>query len=310
MRIFSLAIAVTFVSLGLFPAQALGGTDPKNINPKIPAVKNEQGDVIKDRIQPAHRFLAYCYEYDRDARTIKYIDCDIQIALKKPETPTATNPSPGHKNHADGRPIGKLWMAEDGVEVDTLDFTFYGNGGRKQFFYLSPEAAGEVIVEATTIIKDENGDARECAAPAGCTYNIPFHVRYRDLKPLLPLEGEGIYHKVVRNGVDKHPNGTYAKTGTINKLEKIANDYYGITNNKLSINDMSLPWGGMFDLNGQWWVDKTKGNGHVSHRTGTSIDINSKDAGNWDVDTNFLEKLAIAAGCERWTSSGIHIECK
>jgi hypothetical protein len=37
---------------------------------------------------------------------------------------------------------------------------------------------------------------------------------------------------------------------------------------KISINDMSLPWGGLFDINGDWLTP------HTSHRRGMSVDIN------------------------------------
>ena len=33
----------------------------------------------------------------------------------------------------------------------------------------------------------------------------------------------------------------------------------------------------MFDLNRQWFVNKTEGNGHIGHREGISADINRAD---------------------------------
>ena len=48
---------------------------------------------------------------------------------------------------------------------------------------------------------------------------------------------------------------------------------------KPRVTDMSLPAGGMFDLNGKWFVNKDEGNGHVSHRIGEDVDFSAEDDG-------------------------------
>jgi len=64
-------------------------------------------------------------------------------------------------------------------------------------------------------------------------------------------------------------------------LQRLANAYRIVTVEErsdegytlgliLSVNDMSLPWGGKFDITGEWTGD------HNSHRKGTSIDINKR----------------------------------
>jgi hypothetical protein len=64
-------------------------------------------------------------------------------------------------------------------------------------------------------------------------------------------------------------------TATINDaLLKIAIKWHSSfpAEQLLFINDMSLPYGGLFDVNGQW---NTSG-GHSSHRIGTDVDIRSE----------------------------------
>jgi hypothetical protein len=50
---------------------------------------------------------------------------------------------------------------------------------------------------------------------------------------------------------------------------------------RLSINDLSLVRGGVYDLNKQWFGDN-QGNPHWGHRTGTEADIDTKDSQNND----------------------------
>lgn len=57
---------------------------------------------------------------------------------------------------------------------------------------------------------------------------------------------------------------------TSEKLKKIAEEYYKRSGRILSINDISLPRGGLFDYKATWAPP------HSSHRTGTDADINQK----------------------------------
>lgn len=47
----------------------------------------------------------------------------------------------------------------------------------------------------------------------------------------------------------------------------MATDYYYQFSATLGINDMSLPWGGLFDICGDWEP------GHDTHRIGTAVDM-------------------------------------
>ncbi len=69
--------------------------------------------------------------------------------------------------------------------------------------------------------------------------------------------GEGTVHP------DNHYTTIYAMTNTW----LIAETYYEQTGTTLGINDMSIRWGGLFDINGNW------NNPHMSHRRGEDVDI-------------------------------------
>ncbi|MEK6589496.1 MAG: penicillin-insensitive murein endopeptidase, partial [Nitrospinota bacterium] len=88
-----------------------------------------------------------------------------------------------------------------------------------------------------------------------------------------PLPDNGVYHIVNRLDKDTHPEGTYGMPETVIKLEEIAQQYFYRTDRKLSINDLSLPKGGLFDYKAIWAPP------HKEHRIGTDADINRTDGG-------------------------------
>jgi hypothetical protein len=91
---------------------------------------------------------------------------------------------------------------------------------------------------------------------------------------LMPLTTGTNYELV--GSTSTHFDSHYGEKATLNAIENLANDmasrYPGL---KLRINDMSLEYGGLFDLPADWTrrsTDKTK-NGHGSHRFGIDVDI-------------------------------------
>jgi hypothetical protein len=100
---------------------------------------------------------------------------------------------------------------------------------------------------------------------------------------------------VVRGGTDTHPEGTYGTQKTLTRLQTISGAYFKLTKRKLSINDLSLPWGGLFDLCGTWNPADKCGDplhgGHGTHRLGTDADINRTDGGGEYADCYTDQKL-------------------
>ena len=97
--------------------------------------------------------------------------------------------------------------------------------------------------------------------------------------------------EVVRDVDSLHPNGDYGVLNLVGPLMAIARDYKTRTRAKLSINDMSLPWAGVFDLSGDW----NPSPGHFSHQQGHSVDFNHFDL-NGNSPKVLLHTLATAAG--------------
>lgn len=111
----------------------------------------------------------------------------------------------------------------------------------------------------------------------GIKDKVDLHVRVPGLQ-LLPASS--YYDKI--GGTDKHhgppsnPNDDHNHWGTNefnNRIESMSLAWLNLFSNepKLQINDMSLPYGGLFDINGQW----NSASGHDTHREGTNADIKS-----------------------------------
>lgn len=68
----------------------------------------------------------------------------------------------------------------------------------------------------------------------------------------------------------QHPESHYGHPALIAALETLADKYYQKFNTPLQVNDISLPWGGLFDLgrDGPWWKSP-----HAEHRDGKQADI-------------------------------------
>lgn len=87
---------------------------------------------------------------------------------------------------------------------------------------------------------------------------------------------ESEYYTKVRNPDESHPDecAFWGTSSMIDQISKLAEEYYNYQSQhiKLSINDMSLKYGGVFDLNNNC------SNPHWRHRTGESVDINRRGA--------------------------------
>jgi len=247
---------------------------------------------------------------DREASTDKAyfkcstlaFECKVQIILRKS---TIANDSAGHAgNHAGDRPIGKLMNIDSGEEGHYLSFTL--KGGVAYIDYLAPEVSG-------TYVADYSYQYPWMDSPdwiyAARTYEVQI--------PLKPMPAN--LHYRLTGQTTKHPVNHYGASALRDGLTSMSDDYFEYTGEAgtaftLGINDMSLPWGGMFDLNGQWWVDNTSGNGHVKHRIGMSVDIDHYDQfRNKSIKEDYLDKtMKEKYSCKRLEKDIdlIHYECK
>jgi hypothetical protein len=92
----------------------------------------------------------------------------------------------------------------------------------------------------------------------------------------LPESGDDVFYVRARtaeggnNPYHPNPYAYYARQEMVNALMQLAKDYYedqSTKEQKLRFKDMSLEWGGLFDLDGNWTCS------HVRHRTGKSVDV-------------------------------------
>ncbi len=122
--------------------------------------------------------------------------------------------------------------------------------------YTAPEISGEEKITAT--LKDTEEKVSKS-----------IFIMVPDLGPLFSLQ---FYRLTGQTG--DHPDNHYGTNDTIFNIQGMAQDYFDlcdedICNETLGINDMSLIWGGLFDVDGNW----NSATGHGLHRGGKSVDI-------------------------------------
>jgi hypothetical protein len=90
------------------------------------------------------------------------------------------------------------------------------------------------------------------------------------------------------------PDNNHYGTATraIQDIQQLARDYHRRFSERLMINDMSLPFGGGFDVSGGWRTDidqpGCRSRGHCTHRLGTDVDVADRTAGGARVDPAWL----------------------
>lgn len=126
--------------------------------------------------------------------------------------------------------------------------------------YTAPEISGEEKITAT--LKDTGEKASKSI--------------FTMVPALGPMSSLPFYRLTGQNA--KHPDNNYATNDTIFRIQGIAQDYFdlcdgNICNETLGINDMSLPWGGLFDVHGDWKKPHGMKRGVDKHRIGSAVDI-------------------------------------
>ncbi len=103
------------------------------------------------------------------------------------------------------------------------------------------------------------------------------------------LEGLPNYYVYQKVGVQpQHPSPFYGTFNTVYRIQRICERFYQETGLVAGVNDISLPWGGLFDLGpnygGQWW-----GTPHIEHRWGLNADMPYQYLGTTAQRTRFQE---------------------
>lgn len=105
--------------------------------------------------------------------------------------------------------------------------------------------------------------------PTSYTFIDTFNVEIPNLQEL-PEPGSSSLYEKLRDGTNTHPQGHHGTPYALQMISLIAENYWVLSGNKLSVNDISLPDGGLFDISNNWTPP------HDEHRVGTSVDINRK----------------------------------
>jgi hypothetical protein len=129
------------------------------------------------------------------------------------------------------------------------------DNGRCRVTYTAPEAAGRIFIMA------EVDGAR--SFPHGVT------VRLSGLQPLEASPG-----LILIGDTNTHRENHYGTPRTLEALRNIGDEWvrlYPNPNDRVGINDMSLEWGGLFDIHSTWAPP------HDYHRTGENVDVRTVD---------------------------------
>jgi hypothetical protein len=223
----------------------------------------------------------YCLVFRPGYATVEECDCTFTYKFMGMKTPVEDlGNNGGHNHNLDTHPLhepvgGKLQAIPDSAATWLDGEKHWWVEGHTLYNPLFvrhplPEVAGSI--ESEIIVTAPLG----WACSGGCW--TPDSKRYLDsinvgIGELTRLEDSGEHHVVMRGGTTTHPEGTYGKSDNINRLKEIAKEYFDRTDRKLSINDISLPMGGLFDYKNNWATP------HKEHRTGTDVDINRTDGG-------------------------------
>lgn len=194
-----------------------------------------------------------------------------------PKAPASASDNNGGHAHADpkasppeSRPIGTLRF--NGATSRTVDAVVNAKTECAQpVDHLTPVYAGKASAELLvtlpdgwhTVYPEPLDDSRK-----SWKYLETFDIAHPGLAAL-PASGDGSYvksRKSDRNHVDADAFSINAEARDY--LEALIWYYKYASNRALSINDISLPKGGHFDIGGEW------SGSHYEHRFGTEVDIN------------------------------------
>lgn len=208
-------------------------------------------------------------------------EADVSFTLTKPAPPAGCTlqlsvepvPQSGGHNHESGRPSGAL--------SDSMLLFSSGETGPKSVKYASCEVSG---IENIKAMSEEIGSVTE----KKISIKVP---------TLYPL-GESDFFRLT--GVTSgHSDNHYGTSSTVGRVTAAAQDYFEETGVAIGINDMSLIWGGLFDINSDWSTP------HSKHRVGKSIDVDHYGADEKKLNRIMEEKYR----CSRYEVSRIHYEC-
>jgi|WetSurMetagenome_2_1015567.scaffolds.fasta_scaffold57367_2 hypothetical protein len=271
---------------------------------KITGIVHEETILISPTMKNSpnkKRTYISCY----DAWTGEELDCPYTQEVKGLAEPyvggadAAIMNNGGHTHNYDTRPF---FYPADGGLVSAFDLdpdkkrvasSTYSSFGL--ISHAMPEVSGVIVTE--TLIESPKG--WECAS--GCftdtswkdktnlnvavyetkTINSFIGWSWYTFTLVLPLTElpapSGEDHYLLTGDTSIHPINHYGTGNTVDQLKQIADELNDKTDRNLSINDISLPKGGLFDWKADKDIKYVWNPPHSTHRTGIDTDI---DVGN------------------------------
>lgn len=251
-------IVALFMSMLWFESQAFSQSIvPSKLQPDSPTVTE-------------YLHLFYCYE----ASTGNMLDCRVRDGLNPPDNDPSNK---GGHTHSGTFPLTDLSQgAARGFECiactdsnpDPHVIETQTGGTVAVIMHRIPQFAGRIPVSGFLV------------PPPGwvcvttCNFGFTEEIGVDGLGDL-PVEGD--YYRVLRSpaSVGLHEKGASGTSDAVSGVTAIAQDYFQVTGRGLSVNDLSLPRGGKFDLATSY----NEAGAHGSHRLGKDADFNSTDLG-------------------------------
>lgn len=177
---------------------------------------------------------------------------------------------------------------------------FYGQGQQKvNPIILTTDAQGRAVVDSF-IASQVSGKFLITARMVSDT-TIMDTVNLQVKVPELVEFGIGSYWGLTGNTSDwgiNHPRNHWCNEIMKDSLSAALSDFYNWSGSeeggdqyiKLGVNDMSLPWGGLFDISGGWVIDFPTKKSHSFHRVGLSVDIDNTQDGDIRYEDGTLTK--------------------
>ncbi len=220
-----------------------------------------------------------------------YLDCAFSIRVVGPYAENFEDLA-GHEHGIQDRPLiypgdGKLEFAED-TNKKALEVAGQTKNNVATTSYKMPEASGKIEVEGMLFTQPSWYCMSNCYTETSRKFRDIVNVSVPNLVPLPDPSAEDDYIKV-RKPDNNHSDAVafYGTQLAIDTLQLIASEYFRLSGRKLSINDMSLPKGGKFDINGKWSGDRD----HITHRQGVDADINRRADVVCTEDDNLLKAV-------------------
>lgn len=247
-------------------------------------------------------FVYVCYDYFTDLP----LNCPFTHDLKGLKEPiTLIENNAGHDHSLVPHPLVE---PKDTGTLQFLNGTDFDNdpkvvAGHTQndiavILHPIPQAAGKLVTETLIHSPPFYRCVSNCFTPTSSKYRYILDVGLKDLRSLVQSANDPF---TLPGETTTHPKNHFGTEDAVTRLRKIAQQYKKDSTRKLSINDMSLPKGGMFDLCATYNPSDTcaaapKG-GHNTHRTGTDADIDQQ--GVPCLQDHDLLKAVLAAGATR-----------